>query len=188
MKFKILIKIPISFYFLYLYIIKNLNTNNFLFKTSLINSTYSTTLILNKTLLYNCYFLPHKFYLNCKTKQYCYTLTTIINNLLIDILITHKKYLIIKGLFFKITKLKNNYIKFELGYSHSIKLKIPKNIKLYILNKKQTKFILLSNNRQLLFNFINLIKNLKKINPYKKQGIFIKKEIIKLKTGKKKFQ
>ena len=35
---------------------------------------------------------------------------------------------------------------------------------------------------------IKLLKNIKKITPYKKQGIFYKKEKFNLKTGKKKFQ
>lgn len=185
---KFLIKIPINFYYLYNYKLQTFNVKNLIFKIGLIHSKYSNIIILNKNLLYHCYFLPNQIYLICKIKSYYITLLTIFNNIITDLLITYKKYLVIKGLFFKIIKLKNAYIKFELGYSHSIKIKIPKNIKIYILNKKQTKFIILSNNRQLLINFIKLIKNLKKINPYKKQGIFFKKEYFKLKTGKKKFQ
>jgi ribosomal protein L6P/L9E len=185
---KLLIQVPLLSYFLYNYLIININIQTLIFKILLINSCFSNLIFLNKKFLYNCYFLPHKIFLNCKSKQYSITIITIFNNVLTDLLITYKKYLIIKGLFFKIIKLKNSIIKFELGYSHAIKVKIPRILKIYILNKKQTKFILLSNNRQFLINFIKLIKNIKKINPYKKQGIFIKKEFFKLKTGKKKFQ
>ena len=120
---KFLIKIPITFYYLYNYKLQTFNIKNLIFKIGLINSKYS--------------------------KSYYITLLTIFNNIITDLLITYKKYLVIKGLFFKIIKLKNAYIKFELGYSHSIKIKIPKNIKIYILYKKQTNFIILSNYRQL---------------------------------------
>lgn len=183
-----LIQFSLNTFYLYTYSLLNLNIRYFIFKINLINSKFSNYIILKKNFLYNCYFLPHKIYLNCKKKMYYSTLLTLFNNLLNDLLIIHKKFLIIKGLFFKISKLKNSYLQFELGYSHTIILKIPNNIKIYLLNKKQTKFVLLSNNKQMLFNFIKFIKNIKKINAYKKQGIYLKKEHIILKTGKKKFQ
>ena len=93
-----------------------------------------------------------------------------------------KSVLILKGIGFKV-KINDNKLIFKLGFSHNITIKIPINLNIYI---KGNKILFISYDFNLLKQYINFIKNLKKPEPYKGKGIYIDNEIIKLKEGKSK--
>jgi len=92
-----------------------------------------------------------------------------------------KLNLFLKGLGFKAFIEQNNLI-LKLGYSHSITIEIPENIK--IINQTN-KLIFSSNDWIFLTKYVHYIKNFKKPEPYKGKGLLLKNEIIILKEGKK---
>ncbi|MFI4883830.1 MAG: hypothetical protein ACH6QK_00390 [Candidatus Carsonella ruddii] len=85
------------------------------------------------------------------------------------------------GIGFKIFK-KNNKIFFDLGFSFTKCLKIPKYLDIEIFKNK---IILNSVYKDKMGIFIKKILNIKKFNPYKKKGIFLNNPILK-KSSKKK--
>jgi large subunit ribosomal protein L6 len=100
-----------------------------------------------------------------------------------DISLSYKFFLELRGIGFKVFK-KKKFLIFDLGYSHQVFLEIPSHILVKILNKKKTKFLILSLNRQKIHEFANIIK-LKKIpNEYTLKGIHYKNEILVKKSGK----
>lgn len=89
--------------------------------------------------------------------------------------------LILKGIGFK-AFIENNKLILKLGFSHNIKILIPENIKI------------INNTNNLIFNsidyiflnqFVHMIKNYKKPEPYKGKGLVLKNEKILQKIGKK---
>ncbi len=92
-----------------------------------------------------------------------------------------KLNLFLKGLGFK-AFIENNNLTLKLGYSHSIIVKIPENIK--IINQTN-KLIFNSNDWIFLTKYVHFIKNFKKPEPYKGKGLLLKNEVILLKEGKK---
>ncbi len=92
-----------------------------------------------------------------------------------------KLNLFLKGLGFK-AFIENDNLILKLGYSHSIDIKIPENIK--IINQTN-KLIFTSNDWIFLTKYIHYIKNFKKPEPYKGKGLLLKNETIILKEGKK---
>ena len=89
--------------------------------------------------------------------------------------------LLIKGIGFKAVIEHNNLI-LKLGFSHNIEILIPENIKI------------INNTNNLIFNsidyiflnqFVHMIKNYKKPEPYKGKGLVLKNEKILQKEGKK---
>jgi large subunit ribosomal protein L6 len=96
-----------------------------------------------------------------------------------------KNYLLIKGLGYKV-KLENNILNFKLGYSHNILYPIPEGISINILPKKLKALKIVGSDCQLVKEVSIRIKNFKKPNSYKVQGIFFYKEKKKLKDSKKK--
>jgi ribosomal protein L6P/L9E len=71
----------------------------------------------------------------------------------------------------------------KIGFSHSIQKYIPNDISIYT---KKGEIFFKSYNYLLLKSFSLKIKKLKKVNMYKKKGLFFSKEIIRLKQVKKK--
>ena len=92
-----------------------------------------------------------------------------------------KLNLFLKGLGFKAFIEQNNLI-LKLGYSHSITIPIPENIK--IINQTN-KLIFNCNDLGILTKYVHYIKNFKKPEPYKGKGLLLKNEIVYLKEGKK---
>jgi large subunit ribosomal protein L6 len=76
----------------------------------------------------------------------------------------------------------NSFILF-IGYSHSIKYKIPSNVFVKILKKNQVS--LSSVNYQALMQTIATLKSFKKVDVYKGKGIKLQGEKLVLKEGKK---
>lgn len=87
------------------------------------------------------------------------------------------------GIGFKINFFENN-LKLTINFSHSIVLKIPNYIKIFILNK-DTILILKGINKKLLGDLSSFFRVLRKFDIYKGKGIRYSYEILKLKEKKK---
>jgi large subunit ribosomal protein L6 len=87
-----------------------------------------------------------------------------------------------KGLGYK-AKVKNNLLILKIGFSHKIEVKIPNKIKIFC--SKANNIVLFSKDKQFLYQFLYNIRNYRKPDHYKGKGLKLKKEILKLKEGKK---
>lgn len=96
----------------------------------------------------------------------------------------YKYDLILKGLGYKLALHSNKKIIFKLGYSHEFHIKLPEDVKILIHNP--TSFSLTGVDKQTITLFIDRLRKLKKVDPYKGKGIFLKNHKIKLKEGKNK--
>jgi hypothetical protein len=140
------------------------------------------------------YFFFNKYYILYKQNNIIYYYLILLNN---KISLKNKYFLFnfnIKNIyFFKLFNIGlgfKNFIynnKFFLYLGDANLLKINFNTKIKIICKKN-QIIFLSKNKNLLFNFINKILNIKKINIYKGKGIIYYNnfKFMKLKKGKKK--
>ncbi|MGK2912799.1 MAG: hypothetical protein ACSLEI_00865 [Candidatus Carsonella ruddii] len=104
-----------------------------------------------------------------------------INNLIKGIQTLWENEIFFIGIGFKIYK-NNNKIFLDLGFSSIKYLNIPNYLKIEIFKDK---IILKSVYKDKIGIFIKKILNIKKFNPYKKKGIFLKNPIMK-KSSKKK--
>nr|YP_009327223.1 ribosomal protein L6 [Aphanomyces astaci]AOQ30618.1 ribosomal protein L6 [Aphanomyces astaci] len=142
---------------------------------NIMNSIY--IFIKNKNILLNF----NNLFLRKKKKSFLNLYKSLIKLKIKGILQGFKLNLFLKGLGFK-AFIEENILILKLGYSHSINIIIPKNIK--IINQTN-KLIFLSNDWLFLTKYVYYIKNHKKPEPYKGKGLLLKNEIIKLKEGKK---
>ncbi len=92
-----------------------------------------------------------------------------------------KSNLILKGIGFK-SVIENDHLILKLGFSHNIKISIPKNIKII---SKTNNLIFSSIDLILLMQFVHYIRNYKKPEPYKGKGLLLKNEPLFQKEGKK---
>ena len=93
--------------------------------------------------------------------------------------------LTIKGRGFKIF-VKNNYIYFDLGFSHGLKFLLPSNVYSGVLKKDfEYELILIGCDKVLLSNIAFNIRSLLPINSYKARGFIYSYETFLLKSGKK---
>jgi large subunit ribosomal protein L6 len=76
-----------------------------------------------------------------------------------------------------------SFLILKLGYSHSIAIKIPSNLKVVCL--KNTSISILGSDKQKVNNFAAIIRSYKKPEPYKGKGILYHDEKIVLKEGKR---
>jgi large subunit ribosomal protein L6 len=120
-------------------------------------------------------------YLKRKKKSFLNLYKSLIKLKIKGILQGFKLNLFLKGLGFK-AFIENNILILKLGYSHSIDIIIPENIK--IINQTN-KLIFTSNDWLFLTKYVHQIKNFKKPEPYKGKGLLLKNETIILKEGKK---
>lgn len=96
-----------------------------------------------------------------------------------------RKKLMLKGLGYRVVLIENNSIlELRLGYSHSIKILIPKEEILVKVNKQN--ITLEGYDKVLIGNFANNIRKLRLPDSYKGKGIWYKNEIKTLKELKKK--
>lgn len=79
----------------------------------------------------------------------------------------------------------NEDLVLKIGFSHTVKYKIPKDIQIKILNQKVLTLFISSNNKQRTTQIASEIKALKPVEPYKGKGIKYFNENIILKEGKK---
>ena len=120
------------------------------------------------------------------SKMYIRTFFSNLKTILTGISIGYKSILILKGKGLRIQlKIKDNIntiIYFKLGYSHKIFFNIPKNLWIYIFDRRRS-LILFSFNYEFLRNLTLKIKNYYPLNLYKIRGFYESNEIIKLKKG-----
>jgi large subunit ribosomal protein L6 len=106
---------------------------------------------------------------------------SLINNMVLGVSEQFEKCLILQGVGYKATIQKDLLI-LNLGYSHSIELKIPINISVEVI--KNTTINLTSINKEELGLFVAKIRTWRPPEPYKGKGILYKGEVIKRKVGK----
>ncbi|MFI4883663.1 MAG: hypothetical protein ACH6QQ_00410 [Candidatus Carsonella ruddii] len=105
----------------------------------------------------------------------------IINNLIKGIKKKWEQEVFFLGIGYKILT-NDNKIFFDLGFSYIKYLEIPNYLNIIIFKNK---IVLKSVYKDKIGIFVKKILNIKKFNPYKKKGIFLKNPIIK-KSSKKK--
>ncbi|XBT18558.1 MAG: 50S ribosomal protein L6 [Candidatus Shikimatogenerans sp. Tder] len=110
---------------------------------------------------------------------------TLIFNMFKGVTIGFKKKLLIIGREYKVIKY-NNCLEFNLGYSHTIMIDIPKCIKIDIISKNNNiNLKLFSYNNIILGLYSAKIKSFRKPDPYKNKGIRYHNEYIIKKIRKK---
>ena len=92
-----------------------------------------------------------------------------------------EKKLIVEGIGFK-SDVKGDEIVMSLGFSHPVKVKIPKNLK--VIAEKNIITVTGIDNEQ-VGQFVAKIRAMKKPEPYKGKGIRYEDEVVRRKEGKK---
>ena len=92
-----------------------------------------------------------------------------------------ERKLIIEGIGFK-GEVKGEEIVFALGFSHPVKIKIPKGLK--VVSEKGA-LTVSGPDKDLVGQFAATLRALKKPEPYKGKGIRYSDEVIRRKQGKK---
>ena len=90
------------------------------------------------------------------------------------------------GVGYKVNIIKENantLLEFRLGFSHLIRINVPKYI--YVFSTKFTELSLLGIDKNAVTQFAAQIRNLKKPDVYKGKGIRFKNEVLVLREGKK---
>ena len=87
----------------------------------------------------------------------------------------------LKGIGYRIEKT-NDKLRFALGFSHPIELRIPRDV---FISIKKKDFTLMSANYSLLRNFATQIRSHRFPDPYKGGGILYEEEKVLRKEGKK---
>ena len=106
---------------------------------------------------------------------------TLINNMIIGVSEQFQLTLILKGVGYRAAVQKNEIV-LSLGYSHPVKIEIPKEISVEVL--QNTTINLKSCNKELLGLFASNIRAWRRPEPYKGKGILYKDEKIIRKVGK----
>jgi len=111
------------------------------------------------------------------------TTRSIVNSALIGVSEGHEKILEMTGVGFR-ASLKGEELNMQLGFSHDIKYKIPKNIKLTV--EKSTIIKINGIDKDLVGKTAAEIKKLRPVEPYKGKGIKERGQYVLRKEGKKK--
>ena len=111
------------------------------------------------------------------------TYRSLINNAVTGVTSGHEKILELSGVGFR-ANLKGENLNLQLGFSHDINFRIPKEIKITV--EKQTIIKINGVDKELVTKIAADIKNLKPVEPYKAKGITEKGQFILRKEGKKK--
>ena len=111
------------------------------------------------------------------------TYRSIINNAVLGVSKGHEKILELSGVGFR-ANLKGEILNLQLGFSHDINFKIPKEIKITV--EKQTILKINGVDKELVTKIAADIKSLKPIEPYKAKGIKERGQFVLRKEGKKK--
>ena len=105
------------------------------------------------------------------------------NNAVLGVSKGHEKILELNGVGFR-ANLKGDSLNLQLGFSHDINFKIPKDIKISV--EKQTVVKISGFDNQQVGMVVSKIKSLRPPEPYKGKGIKEKGQYILRKEGKKK--
>ena len=111
------------------------------------------------------------------------TYRSLINNAVTGVSRGHEKILEINGVGFR-ANLKGEILNLQIGFSHDVNFKIPKEIKITV--EKQTIIKISGVDKELVSKVAADIKNLKPVEPYKAKGIKERGQFILRKEGKKK--
>ena len=111
------------------------------------------------------------------------TYRSLVNNAIMGVSKGHEKILELNGVGFR-ANMKGESLNLQLGFSHDINFKIPKEIKISV--EKQTVIKITGVDKELVSKIAADIKNLKPVEPYKAKGIKEKGQFILRKEGKKK--
>ena len=106
-----------------------------------------------------------------------------VNNAVKGVSEGHEKILEISGVGFR-ANLKGESLNMQLGFSHDINFKIPKEIKIAV--EKQTILKISGVDKELVSKIAADIKSLKPVEPYKAKGIKEQGQFVLRKEGKKK--
>ena len=118
-----------------------------------------------------------------KTQLLWGTYRSLINNAVIGVSNGHEKILELNGVGFR-ANLKGDTLNLQIGFSHDVNFKIPKEIKITV--EKQTVIKINGVDKELVSKIAADIKNLKPVEPYKAKGIKEKGQFVLRKEGKKK--
>ena len=110
---------------------------------------------------------------------------SLINNMVIGVNTGYRRELEIVGVGYKAAST-NNVLELNLGYSHSIFIAVPEEIKVSTLTEKgqNPKVILEGIDKELIGQVAAKIKSMRKVEPYKGKGIRFVGEQIRRKAGK----
>jgi len=111
------------------------------------------------------------------------TYRSLINNAVTGVSVGHQIILEITGVGFR-ANLKGELLNLQIGFSHDINFKIPKDVKIEV--EKQTILKITGSDKELVSKVAADIKSLKPVEPYKGKGIKEKGEFVIRKEGKKK--
>ncbi len=127
--------------------------------------------------------LPLEKKIDKKTSIMWGTYRSLINNAVTGVSRGHEKTLELTGVGFR-ANLKSDVLNLQLGFSHDVNFKIPKEIKITV--EKQTIIKINGVDKELVSKIAADIKNLKPVEPYKAKGIKEKGQFVLRKEGKKK--
>ena len=111
------------------------------------------------------------------------TYRSLVNNAVMGVSKGHEKILELNGVGFR-ANLKGELLNLQIGFSHDINFKIPKDVKITV--EKQTVIKINGVDKELVSKIAADIKNLKPVEPYKGKGIKERGQFILRKEGKKK--
>jgi len=121
--------------------------------------------------------------LDKKTSIMWGTYRSLINNAVKGVSAGHEKILELSGVGFR-ANLKGDLLNLQLGLSHDINFKIPKEVKITV--EKQTIIKINGVDKELVSKIAADLKSLKPIEPYKAKGIKERGQFVLRKEGKKK--
>ena len=126
---------------------------------------------------------PKEKKINKKTSIMWGTYRSLINNAVTGVSKGHEKILELNGVGFR-ANLKGEILNLQIGFSHDVNFKIPKELKITV--EKQTVIKITGVDKQLVSKIAADIKNLKPVEPYKAKGIKERGQFVLRKEGKKK--
>ena len=127
--------------------------------------------------------LPLNKKIDKKTSILWGTYRSLINNAVLGVSSGHEKILELNGVGFR-ANLKGENLNLQIGFSHDVNFKIPKDIKITV--EKQIIIKINGVDKDLVSKIAADIKNLKPVEPYKAKGIKERGQFILRKEGKKK--
>ena len=127
--------------------------------------------------------LPLEKKIDKKTSIMWGTYRSLINNAVMGVSTGHEKVLELNGVGFR-ANVKGEVLNLQIGFSHDVNFKIPKEIKITV--EKQTTIKINGVDKNLVSKIAADIKNLKPVEPYKAKGIKERGKFVLRKEGKKK--
>ena len=121
--------------------------------------------------------------LDKKTSIMWGTYRSLVNNAVVGVSSGHEKVLELSGVGFR-ANLKGELLNLQIGFSHDVNFKIPKEIKIIV--EKQTVIKIHGVDKELVSKVAADIKSLKPVEPYKAKGIKERGQFVLRKEGKKK--